>query len=224
MNLIPEGIVVVVPETNVTWWPLADAAPFDASDTCTGDGTLVVLGRKDSNIEPVSVDVGVDAIRSVVVVFVPAVDLVKVKLDHNMCGVMRHQVGLEGVFVGLDEPSQELRKPGIVVNLAVGPTCKRSVFKILHSNHLLWYTAAAVFVCRNLDVVVSSALVLHGCCSDSCQYSQVQLAVLRVEAFWYSYFDMMDLIHEDILVVAEPNVCLWALRSNLPINATWGSA
>ena len=117
-------------EPNVTRRTLALTHPDDAVAGRSTTNTFVTFRTKDADVQLVPVDVGVDAVGTVRLVAVPAIDLVKVELYNNRVSRTIDLVLLEWVPVVLDETPQEFRETRIRVNLSVGPTIQRSVLKV----------------------------------------------------------------------------------------------
>ena len=219
MNLI-EICIPVASKSNVTRWSLATAHPLDSSWCRPRSDALITSRSEDSYIQPLPIDVGIDAIGSVPVVLVPTVNLIEVKLNNNRDGIGRDGIRLLRSRVVLDEPTKELRESHIEIDLAVSPTSKRPVLEVFRVNDLFRYTPSTVGDGSELEIIETAALIEEGYRCYSSIQGESELTVGK-EAVGDDQFVVMDLILVGVVGLTEADVSRGALTLTLPTDSSW---
>ena len=119
-----------VSKPNVARRALAATHPINAIRRGAATNAFVALGAEDPNVQLVIINVGINAVRSISVVAVPAVNFVEIKLNNEQIRCRVDGIFLEWVWVPLDEATQEPCETRVKIDLAVGPTSQRSVLKV----------------------------------------------------------------------------------------------
>ena len=137
MDLISE-VRSAVAEPDVSWRSLAAPFPHDPIGRSATLHTFISVGAKDANIKDLSVNKEEDTIWSVTIVAVPTVDFIEVELHDSNIGIGCDVVGLEGIMVALDEPTEKVCEPGVEIEFAIGPTSQRAILEVFLTFNDRW--------------------------------------------------------------------------------------